>query len=41
MVKAKIARRNAGLSTTDLGPEDALELALLSRRSFGWSTRMC
>ena len=32
MVKAKIARRNAGLSTTDPGPEDVPELALpLSR----------
>ena len=28
MVKAKIARRNAGLSTTELGPEGDLDLAL-------------
>lgn len=34
MVKAKIARRNAGLSTTDLGPEDALELALPQSKVF-------
>ena len=25
MVKAKIARRNAGLTTTELGPEGALD----------------
>ena len=34
MVKAKIARRNAGLSTTDLGPEDAPELDLPQSRLF-------
>ena len=34
MVKAKIARRNAGLSTTDPGPEDAPELALPQSRVF-------
>ena len=34
MVKAKIARRNAGLSTTDPGPEDAPELALPESRLF-------
>ena len=34
MVKAKIARRNAGLTTTDPGPEDAPELALPQSRVF-------
>ena len=34
MVKAKIARRNAGLSTTDLGPDDAPQLALPQSRVF-------
>ena len=34
MVKAKIARRNAGLSTTDPGPEDAPELGLPQSRVF-------
>ena len=34
MVKAKIARRNAGLTTTDPGPEDAPELALPRSRVF-------
>ena len=34
MVKAKIARRNAGLSTTDLGPEGAPQLALPQSRVF-------
>ena len=34
MVKAKIARRNAGLSTTDPGPVDTPELALPQSRVF-------
>ena len=40
MVKAKIARRNAGLSTTDLGPE-VPPIGLASVRVSGWSTHMC
>ena len=39
MVKAKIARRNAGLSTTELGRRATSIWRCPSRRCCGWSIR--